>query len=62
LGKPQGKRIPGKPTHRWQENTETHLKKHDGIGRKGFTWLWTGVSSGSGNEQPVISITGREID
>jgi hypothetical protein len=27
VAKRQGKRVPGKSKHRWEDNTETHLKR-----------------------------------
>jgi hypothetical protein len=43
VGKPEGKRPPGRPRHRWEDNIIMDIPS--GIGRActGLTWLRTGT-------------------
>jgi len=37
VGKPEGKRPLGRPTHRWEDNIRMDLKS---IGREGVDWVY----------------------
>jgi hypothetical protein len=36
VGKPEGKRPLGRPTHKWEDNIKFILKRYDGV-------VWTGL-------------------
>jgi len=38
VGKPEGKRPLGRPTHRWEDNIKRELQE------VGYGWVWTGSS------------------
>jgi hypothetical protein len=35
-GKPEGKRLPGRPTRRWEDNIKMHLQK---VEFEGMDWI-----------------------
>ena len=39
VGKPEGKRLLGRPRGRWEDNIKTILKKSDGETRTAMIWL-----------------------
>ena len=41
--KPEGKRPPGRPRHRWEDNIKMDLKE---VGCEGSSWLRIGTSGG----------------
>jgi hypothetical protein len=43
VGQPGGKSRHGRPTRRWEDNIETHLKEIVGKGVDGFMWLRIGT-------------------
>jgi hypothetical protein len=60
VGKPEEKRPPERPRHRWEGNIKMGLKKFDGMVWTRFIWLRIGTRAGScehGNE-PLGSIKG----
>jgi hypothetical protein len=44
VGKPEGKRLLGRPRHRWEDNIRIFFKKWDVGVMSGLGWLriWTG--------------------
>jgi hypothetical protein len=45
MGKPDGKRPLGKPSHRWEDNIKMCLR-YDGVVRTELIWLRAGISIG----------------
>jgi hypothetical protein len=43
VGKPEGKRPPGRPRHRWKDKSKMYLQVELGRTRTGLTWLGTGT-------------------
>jgi len=43
MGKPEGKRLLGRPRHRWEDNI---FRKWDLRARSGSIWIRTGTGSG----------------
>jgi hypothetical protein len=45
VGRPEGKKPLGRPTHRWEDNIKMDLKDIGIDRRNGFSWLRIGSSS-----------------
>jgi hypothetical protein len=43
VGKPEGKRLMGRPRHRWEDNIKMDLQKWDGKAWTAVLWLPTGT-------------------
>jgi hypothetical protein len=43
VGRPEGKRLLGRPRHRWEYNIKMDLQKWDGESWTGLFWLRTGI-------------------
>jgi len=43
VGKPEGKRPPGRPRHRWEDNIKMDLKEVGWGAWTGMIWLRTGT-------------------
>jgi hypothetical protein len=46
VGKPEGKRPPGRPRRRWEDNIKMDLMEIGIMGRTGFGWLRIGSNGG----------------
>jgi hypothetical protein len=46
VGKPEGKRPPGRPKHRWEDNIKMHLQEVGCRGWTGSSWLRIGTGDG----------------
>jgi hypothetical protein len=46
VGKPEGKRLPGRPRRRWEDGIRMDLRKISWEVRSGFTWLRIGTGGG----------------
>jgi hypothetical protein len=46
MGKPEGKRPPGRPGHRWEDNIRWIFRKWDVEAGSGSIWLRTGTGGG----------------
>jgi len=45
VGKPEGKRLLGRPRRRWKDNIKMYLRKWEGV-ETGWSWLRTGTDGG----------------
>jgi len=43
VGKPDGKRPFGRPTHRWEDNIMKNIQEVGWADWTGLIWLWTGT-------------------
>jgi hypothetical protein len=48
VGKPEGKRPMGRPSHRWEDNIKMDLQE-DGRGVMGTGWSWLRIGAGGGH-------------
>jgi hypothetical protein len=46
VGKPEGKKPLGRPSHRWVDNIKIDIKRQDGVLWTGFIWLRIGTNGG----------------
>ena len=46
VGKPEGKRLPVRPRHRWEDNIKTDFGKWERIVGTGWSWLRIGIGGG----------------
>ena len=44
--KPEGKRPPGRPRHRWEDNIKMIFRKWGEVVGTGWSWLRTGTNGG----------------
>ena len=43
VGKPEGKRLLGRPRRRWEDNIKMDLQEVGGVMRTGWSWLMIGT-------------------
>jgi len=46
VGKPEGKRPPGRSRRRWEDNIKWIFRKWEGVVRTGWSWLRIGTGGG----------------
>jgi hypothetical protein len=46
VGKPEGKRLLGRPRHRWEDNITMDLTEAGGVVGTGWSWLRIGTGGG----------------
>jgi hypothetical protein len=46
VGKPEGKRLLGKPRRRWEDNIKMDLQEVEGVVVTGWSWLRIGTDGG----------------